>query len=207
MGEFIGATLEFPVVIFTFPLIVVVAYWLFAAVTGLAGEIFDADTDTDGAEGGVGGFGGFLSALGLGGVPVTVVFSLVIAVAWFVSLVGAVLFDNTLLRAGFLLLALYAGWHVTWLLAKPLRRLLHTTSAGRNIDFVGLVCEVRVGCTSTTFGQAEVTAADGSTALIDIRSDDSEPIAAGERALIYDYDADQDFFRVAPAGAAVDPLL
>jgi hypothetical protein len=203
MGEFVEAALAFPAVIFTFPLIVVVGYWLFAAVTGLAGEIFDGGADAPEDSGG--GFGGFLAALGLGGVPVTVVFSVVIAVAWFVSLTGVVLFDNTLVRAAALLVALYAGWHVTWLLARPLRRLLATTSSPRNADFVGLVCEVRVGCTATQFGQGEVTTDDGSTALIDIRAD-TEPIPAGTRALIYDYDAEKDYFRVAPAGAAVDPL-
>jgi hypothetical protein len=203
MGEFVEAALAFPAVIFTFPLIVVVGYWLFAAVTGLAGEIFDGGAEAP--EGSGGGFGGFLAALGLGGVPVTVVFSVVIAVAWFVSLTGVVLFDNMLIRAAALLVALYAGWHVTWLLARPLRRLLATTSSPRNADFVGLVCEVRVGCTATQFGQGEVTTDDGSTALIDIRAD-TEPIPAGTRALIYDYDAENDYFRVAPAGAAVDPL-
>ncbi|WP_103500253.1 MULTISPECIES: hypothetical protein [unclassified Streptomyces] len=207
MGEFVSAALDFPAVVFTFPLLVVIAYWLFAAVTGLAGEIFDADTtDASDSGGAAGGFAGFMTALGLGGVPVTVVLSLVIAVAWFVCLVGTVLFDHTLVRFGFLLLALYIGWHVTWLLAKPLRRMLHTTSAGRNADFVGLVCEVRVGCAPGRFGQGLVTAADGGTALIDIRSEEPEPIPAGSHALIYDYDAEADFFRVAPAGAAADPL-
>ena len=206
MGDFAEAALQFPAVLFTFPLIVIIGYWLFAAVTGLAAEVFDGGAEgTDDGGWSDGGFTGFLSALGLGGVPVTVVFSLVIAVAWFVSLVGVVLFENTLLRAAALLLALYAGWHVTWLLARPLRRLLRTSSAPRNADFVGMICEVRAGCTATRFGQGEITAADGTTALVDIRSA-AEPIAAGERALRYDYDAEKDFFRVAPAGPAVGPL-
>jgi hypothetical protein len=208
MGDFVDAALQFPAVVFTFPLIVIIGYWLFAAVTGLAGEVFDGGSDADGhgdGQSGGAGFSGFLSGLGLGGVPVTVVFSLVIAVAWFVSLVGVVLFENALLRAAALLLALYAGWHVTWLLARPLRRMLRTASSPRNADFIGMVCEVRVGCTATQFGQGEITSADGTTALVDIRAD-AEPIAAGERALIYEYDAEKDFFHVAPAGAAADPL-
>jgi hypothetical protein len=202
MGEFVEATLQFPTVIFTFPLIVVVGYWLFAAVTGLAGDLVEGGSDGPGDGG---GFTGFLTALGLGGVPVTVVFSVLTAVAWFVSLVGAVLFDSVLLRAATLLLALYAGWHVTWLVARPLRRLLRTSSSPRNADLVGLVCEVRVGCTAAVFGQGELSTADGGTLLVDIRSD-AEPIPAGERALMYDYDPDKDFFLVAPAGAAADPL-
>lgn len=204
MREFVEAALAFPAVIFTFPLIVVVGYWLFAAVTGLVTELFDGP---DAEPGSAGGLTGLLTALGLGGVPVTVVGSVVIAVAWFVSLTGAVLFDGALARAAALLVAVYAGWHVTWLVARPLRRMLRTASAPRNADFVGLVCDVRVGCSATAFGQGEVTAPDGSTALIDIRADgDAEPIPAGTRALIYDYDAEKDYFRVAPAGAAIDPL-
>ncbi|WP_165986947.1 OB-fold-containig protein [Streptomyces sp. YIM 98790] len=213
MGEFFDAALEFPTVVFTFPLVIVIGYWLFAAVTGVAGSAFDgADTGTgDAGDAGEasssGGFAGLLAGLGLGGVPVTVVFSLVIAVAWFTGLVGTALFDSALILLPWLALMLYAAWQATWLLARPLRRILRSTSSPRNADFVGRVCLVRVGCAGETFGQAEITLDDGSTVLVDIRGEDGgEPIPAGSSALIFDYDPEGDFFRVAPAGAAADPL-
>ncbi|WP_245245866.1 hypothetical protein [Streptomyces lonarensis] len=206
MGEFFTAALTYPAVIFTFPLLVVVAYWLIAAVTGLAGDLLDGGDTAEGGSADTGGFTGALSALGLGGVPVTVVLSLVVAVSWFTALVGTVLLDGVLLRTVALAVALYTGWQATWLLARPLRRALRTTSASRNADLVGQVCEVRVGCAPGRFGQGLVALPDGGTALIDIRSEEPEPVPAGSHALIYDYDAAEDFYRVAPAGAAADPL-
>ncbi|GAA1903544.1 hypothetical protein GCM10009716_11930 [Streptomyces sodiiphilus] len=204
MGDFVSTTLEFPVVVFTFPLLIVVAYWIFAAVSGAAGEATESDSaDTGSAPA---GFAGFLAVLGLGGVPVTVVLSLVIAIAWFVSLVGTALFDSALIRLGWLALALVAAWHATWLLARPLRRLLRTGRTARNADFVGLVCVVRTGRVGPDFGVGEVTAADGTTALIEIRDESDSGLHSGGRALIFDYDPESDVFRVAPAGSALDPL-
>lgn len=201
MGDLFDAALAYPAVLFSFPLLVVAGYWLFAAITGLASGAADGE-DGDGT----GGFAGFLTALGLGGVPVTVVLSLVIAVAWLTALAGTVLFGHPLLLTGWLLLALYTGWQATWLLARPLRRVLRTGGGARNADFVGRLCLVRIGCAAGRFGQGEVTQEDGTSALIDIRSDEARELPAGSQALIYDYDAEGDFFRVAPAGAAADPL-
>src|SRR4051812_49976174 len=76
MGGFVDAALSFPTVMFSFLLAVVVLYWLAVLFGG-------ADTDSLGGD----AFGG----LGLGGVPVTVALSLLVAVAWFVSLAGTVL--------------------------------------------------------------------------------------------------------------------
>ncbi|SFB93918.1 OB-fold-containig protein [Streptomyces aidingensis] len=212
MGEFFDAALEFPTVVFTFPLVVVIGYWLFAAVTGIAGSAFDGgDTGGDagdaGEGGSPGGLAGLPAVLGLGGVPVTVVLSLVIAVAWFTGLIGTALFDSALILLPWTALMLYAGWQTTWLLARPLRRILRSASAPRNAHFVGRVCVVRVGCAGESFGQGEITLDDGSTVLVDIRGEEGgEPIAAGSSALLFDYDREGDFFRVAPAGAAADPL-
>ncbi|MCE7080588.1 hypothetical protein [Streptomyces sp. ST2-7A] len=213
MGDFFATATQFPVVLFTFPLVVVIGYWLFAALTGLGGDLFGAaGTDaSDGAgdTGGAGGFAGLLAALGLGGVPVTVVFSCVIAVAWFVALVGTAATAHPLARIGVLVLALWAGWQATWLLARLLRRVPGFAAMARNADLVGLLCEVRVRCSATEFGQGLVSLPDGGTALLDIRADGeegAEPLPPGTTVLIYDYDPEGDFYRVAPAGAAADPL-
>jgi hypothetical protein len=52
------------------------------------------------------------------------------------------------------------------------------------------------------FGQAEVTAADGSSALVQVRQNGEYELSAGSTALIYDYDADGEFFFVMPFNAA-----
>ncbi|MDB1086792.1 hypothetical protein PJ985_04335 [Streptomyces sp. ACA25] len=211
MGDFVSAALEFPAVVFTFPLLVVLGYWLFVALTGLSGDGVDTDPSDPPASSGSGhegaaGHSGFLGFLGLGGVPVTLVFSLVVLTAWFVSLVGVVLFDDPLIRWAWFVLALFVAWHTTWLLARPLRRLLHTGAPQRNADFVGSICLVRTGRVDADFGQGEATAPDGSTALLQIRTDELGVLTSGSSALIYDYDVEGDFFRVTAAGVTADPF-
>ncbi|MFJ6772737.1 hypothetical protein ACIQOV_17535, partial [Kitasatospora sp. NPDC091257] len=66
-------------------------------------------------------------------------------------------------------------------------------------DFVGRVCVIRTGRVTADFGQAEVTAEDGSTATVQVRTATPEPaLTAGRTALIFDYDAEGEHFLVAP---------
>jgi hypothetical protein len=51
-----------------------------------------------------------------------------------------------------------------------------------------------------------VTAADGSSAVVQIRQPGDERMPAGSSALIYDYDTEGEFFWVMPAGPAFDPM-
>ncbi|MFD5466949.1 hypothetical protein ACFWIQ_29595 [Kitasatospora sp. NPDC127059] len=155
----------------------------------------------DGAHGGrgAGHHGGVLDALGLGGVPATVAVSLLVALAWFVSLAGTVLTSGAPARGGVFAVALVASWAGTRVLVRPLRRLFPQDRPITRGDFVGRVCVIRTGRVTADFGQAEVTAEDGSTATLQVRTPDAEPgLTAGRTALIYDYDADREHFLVAP---------
>ncbi|MFJ3215713.1 hypothetical protein ACIPLC_07335 [Kitasatospora sp. NPDC086801] len=161
--------------------------------------------DGHGADGrGVHHHGGVLGALGLGGVPVTVAVSLLVAIAWFVSLAGTVLTSGAPARGGVFAVALVASWAGTRLLVRPLSRLFPEDRPATRGDFVGRVCVIRTGRVTADFGQAEVTAEDGSTATVQVRTLTEEPgLAAGRTALIFDYDADGEHFLVAP----FDPAL
>ena len=147
-----------------------------------------------------------MSGLGLGGIPATVTLSLLIAVAWFVSLVGAVLTDGALLGTVVLICALLSAWAAIGLVLRPLRRLIPRERPPSRTDFVGRVCVIRTGRVGPDFGQAEVTADDGSTAVVQVRATyRDEQLTSGSSALIFDYDADGEFFRVTPYDAALDP--
>jgi len=204
VAGFLGAALSFPTVLFSFLLLVVVGYWLLA-LTGVLD--FGDDLDVDGVPGGI------LAGLGLGGLPSAIGFSLLVAVAWFVSLAGSALLDGLGLGAaariavsvGVLLVAAFAAWLVTRLAAVPLGRLFHTGTESSRHAFVGSLCTIRTGRVTVDFGQAEVAAADGSSAIVQVRQPGAEPLHAGVRALIYDYDVDGEFFWVTPADFAVDP--
>jgi hypothetical protein len=194
MGEFVDAALSFPAALFTFLLVVVVFFWLLVLLGTMDLEIGDADVDG-------------LDGIGLGGVPVTVTLSVLIVVAWFVSLAGGVLtaalelgtFVRVLLGIGVLFVAILAGLFVARLVALPLRKLYVDGSEPSRRDFLGRECVIRTGRVSSDFGQAEVTAEDGSSAIIQVRQTGEHELTNGRRALIFDYDTDGEFFWVAPA--------
>ncbi|SOD65102.1 hypothetical protein SAMN06297387_12099 [Streptomyces zhaozhouensis] len=201
MADFFSTALEFPAVVFSIPLAVVLLYWLFALAFGVGAGAVDA---ADGVADGGGGFGWF----GLGGVPLAVPLSLLTALAWFASMAGGELIDDEVGRALVPPAALVLGWAGAWLAVRPLRRLFEPESGLYHRDFVGRVCEVRTSRVTASFGQAEVTADDGGTAVVQIRAEGPEAaeLAAGRRALIYGYEADGGFFWVAPYDAGpLDP--
>jgi hypothetical protein len=189
LAEFFQATLAFPAVLFTFLLVVCVGYWLLT----LLGAI-DVDEDA----------GDLLGALGFGGVPLTIVLTLTIVVAWFFSLVGSVLLDGTAtgvrIVVGILVLAaaIVLALLVTRLLVTPLRKVFHSGPSASRADFIGRTCVIRTGTVGTDFGQAEVHAEDGSSAVVQVRQTGRDDLRAGQTALIYDYDTDGEFFWVAP---------
>jgi hypothetical protein len=205
MGEFLDAALGFPTALFSFLLVVVVGYWALT-LFGMVGADDGVDTEA-------GGGTGFLAGLGLGGPPAVVVLSLLIAVAWFVSLAGTVLLDRpgvtgvvlAVLSTVLLLLALGSAWLITRLLVRPLRHFFQTEPPVSRSAFVGGVCVIRTGLVSADFGQAEVTSPDGSSAVIQVRQASGDTLGAGSPALIYDYDADREFFWVLPVDATGDP--
>lgn len=192
MGDFVDAALSFPAAVFSFLLAAVVLYWLLVLLGTLDIEIGDLDVG---------------DGLGLGGVPVTVTASVLIVISWFVSLACGVVtaaldlgaLVHVLLGIGVLVVAVIAGLFVARLVAVPLRRLYAQGGEASRNDFVGRECVIRTGRVTGEFGQAEVTALDGSSAIVQVRQTGEHQLANGHRALIFDYDIDGEFFWVAPA--------
>ncbi len=195
MGGFVEAVLSFPTVLFTPLLVVVIGYWLVVVAGGA-----DPDTDADTGDGGH----GVLGFLGLGGVPLSVVVSLLVVLAWFGSLAGAELLTSIpgwLVLAGALILA----WLITRLAVLGLARIWPTGPGASRSDFLGLTCVIRTGTVTRTFGQAEVHAPDGSSAIVQVRQAGTDDLRAGSTALLFDLDPDGDFFWVVPADIALRP--
>jgi hypothetical protein len=100
------------------------------------------------------------------------------------------------------------AWLCTRLLVLPLRPLFRAGATTSARDFVGRPCVIRTGRVGTDFGQAEVTADDGSSALVQVRVPSADlPVAGaaqatvlrhGSTALIFDYDAAEGVFLVMP---------
>ena len=195
MGEFTRTALGFPTALFTFALLVVAGYWLLALLLGAGLDGGDGHLD---GHGGHGGDGTDAS------VPVTALVSVGIAVAWFVSLTGQVLLGGR--WAGFAVLAAAAttGWLAARAAGSLGRRLLPPERHTSRDALVGRTCVVRTGRVDPSFGQAEVTGDDGTTFVVQVRTDESG-LTAGCTALIFDHDADGDFFRVMRCDAALGP--
>ncbi|QKV77706.1 hypothetical protein [Amycolatopsis sp. Hca4] len=181
MSGFVAAALGFPAVLFSFLLVLVVGYWVLALV-----GVFDLE------DGEIGFFGG---------VPLSISLSLFVAFSWFLSLAGTVLIDGAPLRVllgfGVLLAALVGGAVGTRLIIVPLRRVFAGAEPTRQ-DFVGRVAVVRTSSVSEDFGQAEATAADGSSAIVQIRLAGGGNLGVGSRVVLYDYDFAGEFFWVSP---------
>ncbi|MFD3748031.1 hypothetical protein [Nocardia sp. NPDC058633] len=201
MGEFFTAILTFPTALFTFALLVVAGFWLLVLFGG-------AETDMlDGTESGSAISGS--DALGLGGVPVTVAVTGVVALSWFASLIGTVVVGATgatgivAILAGtvVLVVAVVAAVAGTRLVVIPLRRFFREDARLSRQDFIGRVCVVRTGHVDTEFGQAELTSADGSSAIIQVRQSALHAVAAplvrGDSAVVFEYDPATDAFWVA----------
>jgi hypothetical protein len=202
LAEFIGTAFGYPTAFLSVLLVVVVLYWLLAAVGVLGGD--DAE---------VGGFEGALAGLGLDGVPATVTLSLLTAFSWFACLGGSVLLNGFDLSSPLaialglvvLVVALAVGVLLTRLLAWPLRKLFPNGPQASRNDFIGKPCVIRTGTVTHDFGQAEVTASDGSSAVVQVRQAGQDVLIAGSTALIFDYDVDGEFFWVVPADSVLGP--
>ncbi|MBN2621802.1 MAG: hypothetical protein JXA83_00480 [Acidimicrobiales bacterium] len=235
MGGFVDAVLGFPAVIFTVLLVPVVLYWATvlagALDVDLLGDIggegpdVGLDPDADAAvDGGDGALSGWWQALGLAGVPVTIVASLVVLFGWLVALVATAAADVWDVAAVVRLLgglvtivvAAAAGALAASVVARPLGRVFATTQAESRTAFVGRTCIVRTAEVTATFGQAEAADPSGATVLVPVRVARQDGRAGvpslrrDDEALIFDYDPAAEVFLVCPVddalGAGADGL-
>ncbi|GAA2534784.1 MULTISPECIES: hypothetical protein [Streptomyces] len=118
MRTFVEAATGLPTLLFTAALVVVICFWLLVAAGVTDSRSFDSDADLD--------------ALGMGGVPVAVAFSLLTVFAWLLATGAGVLLAATVpqgtatgvLRPLAACGALLASWRLTCLIVRPLHRLL-----------------------------------------------------------------------------------
>ena len=207
MGAFFAAAIGFPAVVFSAALLVVVLYWLLVALGA-------ADAHGHGHLHAHVHSRAHFAGRWLGGVPVTFAFSLFVAVGWLISYCASVLLvpsgpAGVLVGVVVLIGTVYVSWQATKLFVRPLHRLFPDEHGPSRLDFVGLTCTIRTGRVDAGFGQAEVRAADGSTAVVQVRQPDGDlaqgVLGSGSTGLLYAYDETGEFFWVAPYDSALDP--
>lgn len=195
MAEFFDTASRFPTAVFGVLLIVVILYWIVVFLGAFGIEALDGDGDV--------GPAGLIAGIGLGGVPVAVTLSLWIAFAWFATFAGTALLGDAdsggfwvVGGIGILLGATFAAYLITLILIFPLRRLFPDVEPAARSDFVGNICVIRTAGVDQSYGQAEVRAEDGSSAIIQVRQSGDDDLSAGAQALIVEYDDAGEFFWV-----------
>ena len=202
MISFIDAALAYPTMIYTALLGLVLFYWLLAIV-GLVdfesgGLDVDADWQADTEVSDLGTLAGYLVALGINGVPFSVVVSLMVLISWtFSCLLGMWLLPliptallGLVAGTGVLLLCPVAALPLTARLIRPLRGLFVTHNAMSNQDLVGRTCKVLSTRVDEGFGRAEVSTR-GAGVNISVWAETPNNLVKGGVARIIEYDPER----------------
>ncbi|QDG51378.1 hypothetical protein FIV42_11685 [Persicimonas caeni] len=160
----------------------------------------DFDVDADGPSAGI--MHSLMAAIGLGTVPVTIIGSIVTLAAWFLSFaavyyLGPMLGTSVFAGLGIVVVSFVLSLPITSVFTHPLKGIFktHTHTGGQTL--VGKLCKVTSGSVTQTFGQAEVDDG-GAGLLVSIRCETEGLLKRGSRALIIEYNAEQDIYFVEP---------
>ncbi len=198
---------SFPTAVPTVLLSVLMIYWLMSIIGVVEiGESLDLHGDVghlDGIEAAHGGqempdfhtLAGYLVALGLGGVPLSVVASVLVFVTWLATallhqyVIAFLPTDTLRMLSGVAVLAFSAALSIPIAarLIKPMRGLFVKHTARSNSSLVGLDCRIVTEKVDPGFGRAEVANAGGG---INIRVWASAPndLRKNSTAIIVAYD-------------------
>lgn len=203
METFLTITFSFPTVIFTVLLAVAVIYWLISLL-GIAGDADVGDGDLiDGDIDSSTDFGGLMVTLGLHGVPLPLVLTLLFLGGWSLSYFADLVLGQYLggvLRLVFILavvpMALVLAVFLTSFLVRPLRplfrRAFHQPLQKR---VIGTPCVIVSGAVDGNSGRAEAFL-DGAHLILQVRSD--QPLSHRDRAVLVEYLSDQKAYWVIP---------
>jgi len=209
MEKLLEVSAQFPSVIFTTLLGVVVIYWL-VGMLGLidldfAGDVdLELDADID-ANISVGGLTGFLLTFGLTGVPFTLVISIMALICWLIS-VYFQFYLLTWLPSGWLYYLLgsasdvaifFISLPITAIIIRPLKGMFNSVEAALSSQLIGLSATIATHSVSTTFGQARVFN-EGAELLLDVRCDPQHTFTMGDKVLVIEYSPENHTYIVAP---------
>lgn len=200
MGDFFAAVVGYPTAIYTALLAVVLVYWLLAIV-GIVdfesgGVDLDLDTHADGDINDIGVLASYAVALGLNGVPFSVVASLLVLISWVVSCLAGMwllpivptLVLQLLAGTAVLIASFVIAIPLTARVVRPMRGLFVTHNAVSNAALVGQTCRVLTQTVDERFGRAEIERR-GSSLNIRVWAATPNALTKGSAARIVEYDA------------------
>lgn len=209
MDPFYQNALSFPTILFSILLIFCVLFWLVAILGFLDISFLDIpepEVDFDGGSDGPStpdAVAGIILKLGLNGVPLTVIISLITLFGWFISYY-IVSFLSDFVSVGVfyyaigfvvLIFSLYVAVMTTAWVLKPLRPLFKKLEQDTEKLVMGQTATVRTSRVDNGFGEA--TLEDGGAGLIlKIRSTGDDVHKQGDKVVLIEYEKESNFFRV-----------
>lgn len=202
MSGFVDIAFSYPTALPSALLVVVVFYWVLAmfGLVDFESSDLDIDIDTDaqldGDAGDISVLASYVVAMGLNGVPFSVVVSLLVLLTWMFTALFAEwilpLVPGDVLQAivgtAALLMAFAVSIVVTAQIVRPMRKLFVTHAATSNASIVGQVCKVLTQTVDERFGRAEVST-NGTSINIRVWATTPNALNRGAAARILEYDA------------------
>lgn len=209
MGEFLATAFSYPTAVLSALLLVVIFYWLLALIglVDFESSGFEVDTDAqlDGDAGDIGVLASYIVAMGLNGVPFSIVVSLLVLISWTLTCMAAqwILPWVTTTVISFavgtliLLLGIAVSIVITARIVRPLRKLFVRHNAVSNAAIVGQTCTVLTGSVNEKFGRAEV-ATHGASINIRVWATSPNALAKGSTARILEYEPASGRYLITP---------
>ena len=199
---------SFPTAVFTFFLILSLLFWMVAVLGLIDIDAFDIPgTDIDIGDGEAStpdAVAGIILKLGLNGVPLSIVVSLISLIGWFISYYTVYFFPFLFSGGGLtrflvglpvLLGALYLSVLATAFIIRPLRPLFKKMQQHTEKIVLGQSAVVRTSRVDNGFGEAVFD--DGGAGLIlKVRSTGEAIFAKGDRVVLIEYMKDTNTYRV-----------
>lgn len=212
MQEFLTTLVSFPTFMFTCALVTTLLYWMVVIFGALDSDFLDSvlgldsmdgavdgalDAGADGAAEGVEGaesehggglLAGLLNAMGVRGVPITIVGTFVIFWAWilsylstrFLGAIGATL----IVGLAIVVTSSFGALFMAAISSRPFRKLFVTQQAQRRASLVGKMCTVLSARVDGKFGRAEIE--DGGAGFVaEVRCPQENGLIRGAQALVY----------------------
>jgi hypothetical protein len=205
MDEFLVNISSFPVVIYTVALGVVIGYWLLSLVGLFNLDALNADVEIDTEISDLGAVAGLLTSLGLAGVPITIVISLLFLNGWFVCYflskfvpifpdmlsIVEVIIDIMIIIISFAI-----SIFVSAIMVRPLKRLfkqIHIEPISRSA--IGRTCRVRTTRVDESFGEVDCTL-QGASLILKVRSFPDISFVKGDFVVLIEHQQETDTFLV-----------
>lgn len=209
MHKFFEIVVGFPTIIFSFFFALSMLYWLssffgLVDIDALDVELPDLDgqmaLNHDSSFGEI--FAGLLLRLGLNGVPVTIVITLVSIFGWFIcyclSSFSVTVFGGWIrfiVGVPIFAVALYVGVMITAVTIKPLRRFFAKVEQLTEKKVIGQTAIVRSSKVDSQFGEANFD--DGGAGMIlKVRTTGDTHFLRGDKVVLLEYVAAGNYYRV-----------